>query len=307
MNSPHVPVLLSEVLDSFKSIESGVIIDCTLGYGGHSQAILDANPKVKIIACDRDDAAISFCRSRFANYSERIDIRKNNFSDLISQIDTSEVRGILADIGVSSLQLDLNERGFSVKSDILDMRMDKTQNLDAKKIVNSYDEFELERIFREFGELPNARALAKKIITARKGKEINSARELAEILGDYKVKNRSINQVILAFQAIRIEVNNELGELKNLLENIANSRVNNAILDIISFHSLEDKIVKQTFKKWSESCICPPFIMKCECGNNHALGRILTKKPLSASKEEIKANSRSSCAKLRSFMIEREK
>ncbi|RAZ50216.1 16S rRNA (cytosine(1402)-N(4))-methyltransferase RsmH [Campylobacter hyointestinalis] len=307
MKSPHIPVLLNEVLDSFKEIKSGIILDCTLGYGGHSEAILRSNPNLKIIACDRDDDALSFCYEKFRPYKDRIEIHKSTFGTIFEKIKTNDIKGILADIGVSSLQLDLNERGFSINSDTLDMRMDKSQTFDAKELINSYSLDELTRIFYKYGELPNAKSIATKIVAYRQKSKITSAKELASIIGRSNLKNRSILVATLVFQAIRIEVNKELNELENLLKHIEDSKIKDAVLDIITFHSLEDRIVKTKFKEWEKSCICPNSALKCECGNNHAIGKIVTKKPLSASKQEMQTNSRSSCAKLRTFRILRQK
>ena len=300
----HIPVLLNEVIKSFANLKNGVVLDATLGYGGHSSAILKSNPNIKIIACDRDDMAITHCLELFKN-EKRIQIYKSNFSNLLNLVDQNEVCAILADIGVSSVQLDLDQRGFSLNSSTLDMRMDKNQNLSAKDVVNSYSLEQLSDIFFKFGELSNSRQIAQKIIQARQKKSINSAAQLTQIIGNKNLQNRQVKEAILVFQAIRIEVNQELDELCNLLKNIKNSKINNAICDIITFHSLEDRIVKNTFKEWEKSCICPEFAMKCECENNHAIGKILTKKPITASNLEIKANSRSSCAKLRIFEIKR--
>ena len=307
LDSIHIPVLLQEVIDTFKDIDSGVILDCTLGYGGHSKALLDALPNIKIIACDQDDMSIKYCQDKFKNYKNRIEIHKSNFSQIINQIPQNNIKAILADIGVSSLQLDLNERGFSLKSDTLDMRMDSSNPLDAKTIVNNYTKDELQRIFYEYGELPNAKSIAQKIITARNIKQINSCKELSQIVGNSNLQNRSINIATLVFQAIRIEVNKELDVLKELLNSIQNSQINNAKVAIISFHSLEDRIVKDKFKKWQSSCICPATALRCECGNNHAIGKILTKKPITPTDNEIKSNSRASCAKMRVFEIKRSK
>lgn len=306
MDCPHIPVLLEEITNTFRDIDSGIIIDCTLGYGGHSKAILDTNPNIKIIACDRDQTAINFCKTKFKDYQNRIEIKKNEFSKILNQINQDEVVGVLADIGVSSLQLDYDERGFGLNSNTLDMRMDKNSPFSAKELVNSYSLDELARIFKEYGELNNAKNLAQKIINARNQKEISSAKELCEILGSKNVPGRKVNQLILAFQAIRIEVNKELDELKNLLDSIENSKIKKAVIAIISFHSLEDKIVKSYFKKWSKSCICPPEAFRCTCQNNHSIGKIITKKPITASKDELVKNSRSSCAKLRVFQLERD-
>lgn len=307
MNSIHIPVLLNEVIEAFRDINDGVILDCTLGYGGHSKALLDTLPNIKIIACDQDDMAISYCTNKFKNYTDRIQIYKSNFSQILQKIPQENIRAILADIGVSSLQLDLNERGFALKSDILDMRMDSSNQLDAKTIVNNYSQSQLEKIFYEYGELPNAKSIANKIIIARQNKEISSAKELVQIIGNSNLQNRSVSIATLVFQAIRIEVNKELDVLKELLNSIQNSAINHARVAIISFHSLEDRIIKDKFKSWQSSCICPSGVMRCECGNNHSIGKIITKKPITPSAQEIKANSRSACSKMRIFDIKRQR
>lgn len=304
MQIPHIPVLYNEVLEIFKDCK-GVILDCTLGYGGHSFGLLNTNENIKIKACDRDDEAVLFSKQRFSKFGDRIQIYKSKFSEFINLINQNEVCGILADIGVSSLQIDKNERGFSINSDELDMRMDKTQILNAKDVVNLYSKDELARIFFNYAELTNSYKIAEKIVSYRTNKTITSAKELANIVNLNSIKGRNINPAILVFQAIRIEVNKELDELENLLNLIENSKINNAKVAIISFHSLEDRIVKNRFKKWEKECICPDFFVKCECGKNHALGKILSKKAITASKDEIKKNSRSSCAKMRVFEINR--
>jgi 16S rRNA (cytosine1402-N4)-methyltransferase len=307
LNSIHIPVLLNEVVEAFRDINDGVILDCTLGYGGHSKALLDTLPNIKIIGCDQDDMAISYCTNKFKNYADRIQIYKSNFSQILQKIPQENIRAILADIGVSSLQLDLNERGFALKSDILDMRMDSSNQLDAKTIVNNYSQSQLEKIFYEYGELPNAKSIANKIIIARQNKEISSAKELVQIIGNSNLQNRSVSIATLVFQAIRIEVNKELDVLKELLNSIQNSAINHARVAIISFHSLEDRIIKDKFKSWQSSCICPSEAMRCECGNNHSIGKIITKKPITPSAQEIKANSRSACSKMRIFDIKRQR
>ncbi|MGG7048216.1 MULTISPECIES: 16S rRNA (cytosine(1402)-N(4))-methyltransferase RsmH [unclassified Campylobacter] len=307
MQSPHKSVLLDEVKEIFTQI-SGIFIDCTLGYAGHSSEILENNKNIELIACDRDDEAINFSTQKLANFGKRVKIYKSTFSNLLNKLDKNEIkniRGILADIGVSSLQIDKNERGFSINSDALDMRMDTSSGINAYEVVNSYSHDELSRIFFEYGELKNAKKIADKIVSARERAPIKSAKELSEIVGTKSFKGRSASPAILAFQAIRIEINNELNELKNLLQSIKNSELNNCLVCIISFHSLEDRIVKNTFKEWAKSCICPSGTMRCVCGNNHAIGEIITKKAITPSQAEIKQNSRSSCAKMRVFKVSR--
>ncbi len=301
---PHIPVLYKEVLQSFEDIDEGVIVDCTMGYGGHSSMLLEQNENIALIGIDQDQTAIDFSSKRLARFGDRAQIRKGRFSEVLEDIlkEGVNVRGILADIGVSSLQLDEKERGFSYESDNLDMRMDKSRSLTAADVVNTYAQNDLERIFREYGELKNARRLASFIVEHR---PFTSAKELSEAVRPLMPKGKKIHPSTLLFQAIRIEVNDELGELRRLLDVIESSSLKQARVGIISFHSLEDRIVKQRFAKWAKSCICPSDAIRCTCGNNHAIGRILTKKPLTASQEELSQNPRSRSAKLRVFELER--
>ncbi|AJC86646.1 16S rRNA (cytosine(1402)-N(4))-methyltransferase RsmH [Campylobacter sp. RM16704] len=302
MQSPHIPVLLQEVLKIFEDVDNGDFLDCTLGYGGHSKALLQAHEKLNLIACDKDLEALNFSKEFLKEFQNRINFKHMSFREILSNISTQNLRGILADIGVSSLQLDKNDRGFSLNSDFLDMRMDQNNTLSAKEVVNSYSKEALEQIFKDYGDLtPVASMLAQKIIIARSQKEITSAKDLYQIVGNTKLKGRNVPLALLVFQALRIEVNDELGELKQLLESIEKANLKNCKLAVISFHSLEDKIVKNTFKRWEKDCICDERAIKCECGKNHSIGKILTKKVISASKEEISYNSRSSCAKMRVF------
>jgi len=300
-------VLLDEVLRAFADIKSGAIIDCTLGYGGHSGAILEQNQNVNLIACDQDEEAIKFSSERLKKFSQRAQIFKSKFSEILGKVEQSQIRGILADIGVSSLQLDKNERGFGLKSENLDMRMDAQAKFSAYDVVNSYSARELERIFTDYGELPNPAKFAAKIVEARQNGEIKSAERLAQIIGLKGINGRSVSAATLAFQAIRIEVNNELGELQNLLQSIEDSQIDECIVAIISFHSLEDRIVKNKFRQWAQSCICPPQALRCTCGGDNALGKIVSKKAITPSAAEVKANPRSSCAKMRIFKISRGK
>ena len=307
MNSPHVPVLLDEVLQAFADIKSGAIVDCTLGYGGHSGAILEQNQNVNLIACDQDEEAIKFSFERLKKFGQRAQIFKSKFSEILEKVEQGQIRGILADIGVSSLQLDKNERGFGLKSENLDMRMDAQAKFSAYDVANSYSARELERIFADYGELPNPAKFAAKIVEARQNGEIKSAERLAQIIGLKGINGRSVSAATLAFQAIRIEVNNELGELQNLLQSIEDSQIDECVVAIISFHSLEDRIVKNKFRQWAQSCICPPQALRCTCGGDNALGKIVSKKAITPSAAEIKANPRSSCAKMRIFKISRGK
>ncbi|KAA6228466.1 MULTISPECIES: 16S rRNA (cytosine(1402)-N(4))-methyltransferase RsmH [unclassified Campylobacter] len=297
----HIPVLLEEVKQSFENVNEGLFLDCTLGYGGHSYALLKAHSKLKLIACDKDEIALNFSKDYLKEFVDRITFYHCDFREILDKIDSSKLRGILADIGVSSLQLDKNERGFSIRSDYLDMRMDKNSKLSAFEVINSYSKEKLTNIFKEYAQLNNAFFLAEKICKARVIKEIKSAKELCEIIGFQRQNNRHISQAILVFQAIRIEVNDELNALNEFLLKLEKSRLKECVVAIICFHSLEDKIVKNFFKKWEKSCICDLRAVKCECGNNHSLGHIVNKKVIRASKLEIEKNSRASCAKMRVF------
>ena len=294
---PHIPVLYNEVLDCFKEIKIGYIIDCTTGYAGHSSGLLNQNSGVQLICNDQDDEALEFSKKRLKDFEKRVEFNKGNFEDIIKKFEDYPIRGILADIGVSSLQLDKLDRGFSFNSENLDMRMNQNQILDASNVVNSYSQVELENIFKEYGEIREYKKVASLIVQNR---PFYSAKELAEFFYN-KLPKGKIHPATLIFQAIRIEVNDELGVLDRLFKSMEEAKLKDCIVAIISFHSLEDRVVKNYFKKWSENCICPKDAFRCECGKNHALGKIITKKPIIATNFEIKQNPRSRSAKLRVF------
>lgn len=306
-NIPHKPVLYREVIETFKDIESGYIIDCTMGYAGHSSMILESNPNIKLIGIDQDETAINFSTKRLEPYKERVIIKKGRFSDVIKEIvnevDPDDIHGILADIGVSSLQLDQADRGFSYNSDTLDMRMDKDAPLSAKNVLNDYTQSELERIFFDYGECKNGRRLADIVV---KNRPFHSAKEFSEAIKPAMYQGGKIHFATLPFQAIRIEVNDELGELKRLLEAIKESKISHAKVAIISFHSLEDRIVKQEFTQWAKKCICDVDAMRCTCGKNNQIGKILVKKPIMAQADELKENPRSRSSKMRVFYLDRD-
>ncbi|RDU69464.1 16S rRNA (cytosine(1402)-N(4))-methyltransferase RsmH [Helicobacter cholecystus] len=297
----HIPVLKDQVLKIFSPLCEGTLIDCTLGFGGHTSALLDAHPNLEIIGIDQDKEAREYCKTHLC--TQKVNILEGNFADQIThalEIAKKPVVGILADIGVSSLQLDDLSRGFGFTSPTLDMRMDINNPLDASKIINHYSKLQLEKIFREYGEIRESKKMADLIVNYRNKKPFESAFELSSLLEKHFKKNK-IHPATLAFQAIRIEVNNELDVLRNLLKSLEQAHIPNAIVAIISFHSLEDRIIKTAFKEWEKNCICPQELMRCECGNTHSRGRILTKKPLVATQEEIQKNPRSRSAKLRAF------
>lgn len=300
MQIPHIPVLFNEVLEAFKNIDNGYIIDCTTGYAGHSSGLLEQNDTVQLICNDQDEEALLFSKKRLEPYKTRVLFNQGNFEHVIETFRGFNIKGILADIGVSSLQLDKNERGFGFDSETLDMRMDQTKALDASVVVNTYSQHDLERVFKEYGEVREYKKVASLIVNNR---PFASAKELSDFLYK-KMSKGKIHPATLPFQGIRIEVNDELGVLERLFESIEENPPKDCIVAIISFHSLEDRIVKNYFKKWSKSCICPKEAYQCTCGNNHAFGKIITKKPIIPTKEEIKQNPRSRSSKLRIFKFE---
>lgn len=304
-NIPHIPVLYKEVIETFERTDTGIVIDCTLGYGGHTSMLLEANPHIKMIGIDQDQTAIDFSMKRVAPFGERISIKKGRFSKIIEEIlqenNKEDIQGILADIGVSSLQLDHKERGFSYESQTLDMRMDQEALLTASDVINSYSEEQLADIIYNYGELGNSKKIAASIVANR---PFHSAQELAQKTKHLLPQGKKIHPATLLMQAIRIEVNSELKELESLLQTIKEARLPHAKIAIISFHSLEDRIVKQTFASWAKSCICPDEAFRCTCGNNHALGKVISKKPITAEQSELKQNPRSRSAKMRVFQMD---
>lgn len=294
---PHIPVLFDEVVHSFDALTNGYIIDCTTGYGGHSEGILKNNPHIKLICNDQDIEAITFSQKRLAPFGDRVIFHQGNFENVLQKFSHYNIVGVLADIGVSSLQLDKLDRGFAFASEKLDMRMNQSQELSAADVINTYSQTDLEHIFKEFGEIREYKKAASLVVANR---PFGSARELASMF-EKNFKKEKIHPATLPFQAIRIEVNKELQVLENLFEAIQNHYQPQMVVAIISFHSLEDRIVKNYFKKWSTNCICPSGVYRCTCGNNNALGENVTKKPITATPAEIKKNTRSRSAKLRVF------
>lgn len=309
MDTPHIPVLLEQVIESFNTSlmqKGGVLIDCTLGFGGHSEALLKSYPKLKIIGIDQDKSAIIFASERLKGFGERFSYQFGRYSEVLAQL-FKEVElhrnlvGILADIGVSSLQFDDKERGFCFDSERLDMRMNQEQILNAKEIVNHYSLNQLEQIFKDFGEIREYKKLARLIVESRKIEKFTSSKALSCLIAKH-FQHPKIHPATQTFQALRIAVNDELGELTRLLQIIENQPLQRgARLSIISFHSLEDRLVKIAFKKWEKKCICGAGAPRCVCGNHHQKGQNLYKKPLCAEESEIRANPRSRSAKLRSF------
>lgn len=304
---PHIPVLLEEVLDGFSTIKEGYFVDCTLGYAGHSEAMLKKYEKIQHIGIDRDDEALAFSKKRLDPFANRSRLYKGTFAKTLPILEEQPITGLLADFGVSSLQLDKMDRGFSFESETLDMRMDATAGLSAYEVVNHYTQDQLEYILNHYGEVRSYKKVAAAIVQARSQGEVKSGKELSDIICSVSPKGGKIHPATLSFQGIRIEVNNELGEIEELLdvleEKYKAGELRGTIVSLITFHSLEDRLVKNRYKKWATACICDARAMRCTCGKNHELGKMLIRKPITATKSELKINARSRSAKLRTFIF----
>ncbi len=304
MEFNHYSVLLDEVIQNLNIKPEGIYIDGTLGGGGHSSKILEKLTTGKLIGIDQDEDALRAATERLKDYPGFIPVRDNfsNIKNILVNLGIDAIDGVILDLGVSSYQLDEYERGFSYRMDAkLDMRMDKRSDLDAHYIVNNYSEDELNRIFRDYGEEKWARRIAKFIIERRQEKNIDTTLELVDIIYKAIPKNarkEGGHPAKRVFQAIRIEVNNELGILHKSILDYVDILKKDGIIAIITFHSLEDRIVKNTFKELATDCICPSEIPVCVCDHRAKL-KIITRKPILPSKNELSENSRSKSAKLR--------
>ncbi|WP_435307440.1 16S rRNA (cytosine(1402)-N(4))-methyltransferase RsmH [Sebaldella termitidis] len=301
----HKPVLFDEVIENIVTNEEGVYLDCTLGGAGHTQGILEnTSEKAVVIAIDQDDDAIEFAGKKLESYKERIKIFKDNFKNLdtvLYMAGYEKVSGILMDIGVSSYQLDDPERGFSYKYEAkLDMRMNKNAKISAYEVINEFSEQEIADILYKYGEEPKSRRIARKITEARKEKKIETTTELADIVIRAIGKSMKRHPAKRTFQAVRMYVNQELEVLEEALEKAVELLEDRGRLLVITFHSLEDRIVKNKFREFEKPCKCPPNIPICVCGKE-SLGKVITKKPIVAGELELKDNSRAHSAKLRVF------
>ena len=296
----HIPVLAEETVAAAMPWNSGerFVIDGTVGFGGHSSLILKKNPDAKLLGLDRDQMALNAAKEKLAFASDRVTLTYSNFSQLTEAAEKNswhKVDSILLDIGVSSPQIDNPERGFSFRFDgPLDMRMDRNNPLTAEHVINQYPERELSRIFRVYGEIREAGKLAHIICREREKKKFSTVQEFAAVCEKALARpdrHSGLPAPTLAFQAVRIEVNNELSELENALRAAVNLLNPGGRLSVISFHSLEDRIVKHFFQDMAESCKCPPGCSVCICGWKPKL-RILSKKPITASEAELAINTR---------------
>lgn len=301
----HSPVMLGECMEGLNIKANGVYFDGTIGGGGHSFEILAGAPQGRLIATDLDDEAIAAATKRLSPYQGRFCIHKSNYKDyeqVLAVEGVKELDGAILDFGVSSHQLDDSSRGFSymAREAALDMRMDMTAPLTAKDVVNGYSESELIRILREYGEERFALPIVRNIIREREKKEIQTSGELTDIIEKsipYRFKQNGPCQR-KTFQALRIEVNGELSGLKECVKGLTGKLKKGGRIVILTFHSLEDRIVKEAFREMAADCICPPGFPVCVCGKKKEI-EIITKKPITASEEEQRENTRSKCAKLR--------
>ncbi len=304
----HTSVLLTETIEGLQIKPDGVYVDGTLGGGGHSYEIARRlNEEGKLIGIDQDDAAIKAAGERLREFGDKVTIVRSNYRNtkgVLTGLGIEKIDGMMLDLGVSSYQLDNQERGFSYRYDTpLDMRMDMRQNLSAKEIVNTYSEMELFRVIRDYGEDKFAKNIAKHIVRARADKPIETTGELNEIIKaaiPAKMRAEGGHPSKRTFQAIRIECNRELEVLKESLEELIDLLAPGGRLCIITFHSLEDRIVKTAFKQAANPCTCPPNFPVCVCGKE-SKGKVITGKPILPGEEELAENSRSKSAKLRIF------
>ena len=308
MKFNHTSVLLQETIDGLNIRPDGVYVDGTLGGGGHSYEIASRlSDRGQLIGIDQDEAAITAAGERLKEFGDRVIIVRSNYRNtksILQSLQIEKIDGMMLDLGVSSYQLDTEERGFSYRYDApLDMRMDKRQTLTARDIVNGYSEMELFRVIRDYGEDKFAKNIAKHIVAARQQSPIETTGQLNEIIKaaiPAKMRAEGGHPLKRTYQAIRIECNKELEVLRDSLEELIGLLNPGGRLCIITFHSLEDRIVKSAFKKAENPCTCPPSFPVCVCGKV-SQGKVITNKPILPGEEELERNSRAKSAKLRIF------
>jgi len=299
----HEPVLLQEILEFLRPArDNGTLVDATVGLGGHAEGLLQTYPHVRLVAIDRDPAALEKSRERLSFAGDRVTFvrgRHEQLIDILKQHGIESVSGVLADLGVSSMQLDDASRGFSFRFDApLDMRMGP-ESRSAADLVNSLDEAGLASILRDYGEEPMAKRIARAIVNARTEAPIETTTRLAEVIRSVKrARPHDIDPSTLTFQALRIAANEELTELDQFVTDAVSVAERGARVAIIAFHSLEDRIVKRAFRRLKGECVCPPGLPVCGCGTKEIV-KVLTHRPVTASDEEVNRNPRSRSAKLR--------
>lgn len=308
MEFKHVSVLLDECIEGLAVKPDGIYVDGTLGGAGHAFHVCERlSEKGQFIGIDQDEAAIRTSTERLQPFGERVHLVRSNYvnvKQVVKELQIDKVDGILLDLGVSSYQLDTKERGFSYMADApLDMRMDQSRDFTAKDLINTYPEEKLYEIIKHYGEERYAKSIARSICKKRQEKEIETTGELVDIIRSSmpaKAKNGKGHPAKRTFQAIRIELNHELDVLQDALEDMVELLNPGGRLCIITFHSLEDRIVKNFFRKMENPCTCPPDFPVCVCGKKPK-GKVITRKPILPGEEELAINSRSKSAKLRIF------
>lgn len=308
MEFSHKSVLLEETIEALRIRPDGIYLDCTLGGGGHAYEIAKRlTDGGRLIGIDRDEEAIEAASGRLSVFGDRVTIVKTDYASferVLADLSVEALDGIVMDLGVSSHQFDDPDRGFSYREDApLDMRMDRDSALTAREIVNTYSESDLFRIIRDFGEDPFAKNIAKHIAMRRAEKDIETTFELVDIIKaavPAKMREKGGHPAKRTFQALRIEVNSELSELSQALPKMIDRLTAGGRIAVISFHSLEDRIVKNTFREAADPCTCPKNFPVCVCGKKPK-GRLVTRKPVSADSRELEENPRSKSAHLRTF------
>lgn len=311
MEFKHISIMLNQVIEGLNIQPNGIYVDGTLGGAGHSSEICKHLDGGRLIGIDQDRDAIAAAKKRLEPFPFVTIVKSNyvNMDTILNDLDVTEVNGILLDLGVSSYQFDNGERGFSYRVDApLDMRMDQDNPMTAKDVVNTYTEQDLYRIIRDYGEDPFANRIARRIVQEREKKAIETTFELNEIIKEAipaAARRKGGHPSKKTYQALRIEINHELSVLENSIDGMIDRLADGGRLCIITFHSLEDRIVKAAFRKAENPCICPPEFPVCVCGNK-SKGKVITRKPIEASPEELEYNPRSSSAKLRIFERKKE-
>lgn len=308
MEFVHKSVLLDETVNSLNVKPDGIYIDGTLGGGGHAYEVCRRlGEHGRFIGIDQDAEAIEAAGLRLASFGDKVTIVRSNYVDIdniLKSLNIEKVNGIMLDLGVSSHQLDTVERGFSYRENApLDMRMDIRNEMTAKDIINNYSEMDLYRVIRDYGEDKFAKNIAKHIVNARKEKEIETTYELTDVIKaaiPMKVRMNGGHPAKKTFQAIRIELNKELDVLNNSIDKMIDLLADEGRLSIITFHSLEDRIVKTRFKTNENPCTCPPDFPVCVCGKK-SKGKVITRKPIIPDEQEIEENKKSKSSKLRVF------
>ncbi len=298
-NGYHTPVLVDEVVRRLEPRRGGLFFDGTLGGGGHSEAILEAGPEARVLGVDRDPEALEAARERLSAYGSRFEARAGDYGDVAERLEV-ELAGALLDLGVSSHQIDASERGFTFREGApLDMRMGR-EGRTAADVLNEYEEDELVRVLREYGEEKRAWPVVRRVVARRRSSPFRTSDDLVSVLEEVYGRGLTPQDKARVFQALRIEVNDEMGSLDRALPGLREALEPGGVFVVIAYHSLEDRRVKNAFREWSRSCICPPDLPVCVC-RGEPLGELLTRSIVRPSDEEIERNPRARSARLRAW------